>query len=319
MNQWLLPENTEDIFPEKAVVIETKKRLLLDLYLKNGYQLIFPSMLEFSDSLNAYGRDLDLETYKVVDQMTGKMMGVSSDLTTQAFRIDSQMKEKGINKLCYAGTVLRANPSNKQPRELLQVGAEYFGDASIDADLEIQKLLIESLKALDIKDIVLDINHLDVYNSLKNEISLSPNESLKLGDAMMLKDKGEIEKILSEVNNSKITNKLISLTDLYGDESILEDLKKVLPDQAVAKNVTESLTCICESLKKMNVEISFDFSDIRGYQYHTGIVYSAYAQKFNTSVAQGGRYDNMNKSIADIRPATGFSIDLRFIINNLLT
>jgi ATP phosphoribosyltransferase regulatory subunit len=177
MNQWLLPENTEDIFPEKAVVIETKKRLLLDLYLKNGYQLIFPSMLEFSDSLNAYGRDLDLETYKVVDQMTGKMMGVSSDLTTQAFRIDSQMKEKGINKLCYAGTVLRANPSNKQPRELLQVGAEYFGDASIDADLEIQKLLIESLKALDIKDIVLDINHLDVYNSLKNEIALSPNES----------------------------------------------------------------------------------------------------------------------------------------------
>ena len=172
MNQWLLPENAEDIFPKKAAVIESKKRLLIDLYLKNGYQLIFPSMLEFSDSLNAYGRDLDLETYKVVDQMTGKMMGVSSDLTTQAFRIDSQMAEKGINKLCYAGSVLRANSTNKQPRELLQVGAEYFGDPSIDADLEIQKLLIQSLKVLDIKDVVLDINHLDVYNSLKNEVDL---------------------------------------------------------------------------------------------------------------------------------------------------
>jgi len=319
MNQWLLPENTEDIFPEKAVAIETKKRLLLDLYLKNGYQLIIPSMLEFSDSLNAYGRDLDLETYKVVDQMTGKMMGMSSDLTTQAFRIDSQMKEKGINKLCYAGPVLRANSSSKQPRELLQVGAEYFGDSSIDADLEIQKLMIQSLKALDIKGIILDINHLDVYNSLKNEIDLSPSESLNLADAMMLKDKDEIEKILSKNNNSKIMKKLLSLTDLYGDESILKNLNKVLEDQAVANNVIKSLTSLCENLKKMDVEISFDFSDIRGYQYHTGIVYSAYAQKFNTAVAQGGRYDNMNKSISDMRPATGFSIDLRFIINNLLT
>jgi ATP phosphoribosyltransferase regulatory subunit len=319
MNQWLLPENTEDIFPEKAVAIETKKRLLLDLYLKNGYQLIIPSMLEFSDSLNAYGRDLDLETYKVVDQMTGKMMGMSSDLTTQAFRIDSQMKEKGINKLCYAGPVLRANSSSKQPRELLQVGAEYFGDSSIDADLEIQKLMIQSLKALDIKGIILDINHLDVYNSLKNEIDLSPSESLNLADAMMLKDKDEIEKILSKNNNSKIMKKLLSLTDLYGDESILKDLNQVLEDQAVANNVIKSLTSLCENLKKMDVEISFDFSDIRGYQYHTGIVYSAYAQKFNTAVAQGGRYDNMNKSISDMRPATGFSIDLRFIINNLLT
>jgi len=319
MNQWLLPENAEDIFPEKAVAIETKKRLLLDLYLKNGYQLIIPSMLEFSDSLNAYGRDLDLETYKVVDQMTGKMMGMSSDLTTQAFRIDSQMKEKGINKLCYAGPVLRANSSSKQPRELLQVGAEYFGDSSIDADLEIQKLMIQSLKALDIKGIILDINHLDVYNSLKNEIDLSPSESLNLADAMMLKDKDEIEKILSKNNNSKIMKKLLSLTDLYGDESILKDLNQVLEDQAVANNVIKSLTSLCENLKKMDVEISFDFSDIRGYQYHTGIVYSAYAQKFNTAVAQGGRYDNMNKSISDMRPATGFSIDLRFIINNLLT
>ena len=319
MNQWLLPENAEDIFPKKAVVIEAKKRLLIDLYLKSGYQLIFPSMLEFSDSLNAYGRDLDLETYKVVDQMTGKMMGVSSDLTTQAFRIDSQMGEKGINKLCYAGSVLRANPTRKQPRELLQIGAEYFGDPSIDADLEIQKLLIQSLKALDIKDIVFDINHLDVYNSLKNEIDLSPSEDLSLGNAMMLKDKIEIEKILSKKNNNDITKKLISLTDLYGDESILKNLTKLLPDHSIANDVTHSLTTICESLKKMDVEISFDFSDIRGYQYHTGIVYSAYAQNFNTAVAQGGRYDNMNRFSADMRPATGFSIDLRFIINNLLT
>jgi ATP phosphoribosyltransferase regulatory subunit len=135
----------------------------------------------------------------------------------------------------------------------------------------------------------------------------------------MLKDKIEIEKILSKKHNSDITKKLISLTDLYGDESILKNLNKLLPDQAVANNVTKSLTSICENLKKMNVEISFDFADIRGYQYHTGIVYSAYAQKFNTAVAQGGRYDNMNKFSDDIRPATGFSIDLRFIINNLLT
>ena len=319
MNQWLLPENAEDIFPKKALAIETKKRLLVDLFLKNGYQLIYPSMLEFSDSLNAYGKDLDLETYKVVDQMTGKMMGITSDLTTQAFRIDSQMKSTGVNKLCYAGPVLRTNPSSKQPRELFQVGAEYFGNASINADLEIQKLLIESLKILDIKDIVFDINHLDIYDSLKNQIDLTPNESIKLGNAMMIKDKGEIEKILDKKNNTDAIKRLVSLTDLYGDESILEELKMLLPDKAIANSIYKSLTSICDSLKKLNVEISFDFSDIRGYQYHTGIVYSAYAQKFNTSVAQGGRYDNMNKLDMQMRPATGFSIDLRFIINNLLT
>ena len=246
-------------------------------------------------------------------------MGISSDLTTQAFRIDTQMKTTGINKLCYAGPVLRANSSSKQPRELLQVGAEYFGDPTINADLEIQKLLIESLKVLDIKDIVLDINHLDVFNSLKNKIDLSPNESSKLGNAMMLKDKAEIENILSKKNETEIINKLISLPDFYGDESILKKLKNFLPDQGVADEIAESLTNICKALKKFNVEISFDFSDIRGYQYHTGIVYSAYAQGFNTAVAQGGRYDNMNKSDMQLRPATGFSIDLRFIINNLLT
>jgi len=319
MNQWLLPENAEDIFPKKALAIETKKRLLVDLFLKNGYQLIYPSMLEFSDSLNAYGKDLDLETYKVVDQMTGKMMGITSDLTTQAFRIDSQMKSTGVNKLCYAGPVLRANPSSKQPRELFQVGAEYFGDSSINADLEIQKLLIESLNILDIKDIVFDINHLDIYDSLKSQIDLTPNESIKLGNAMMIKDKGEIEKILDKKNNTDAIKRIVSLTDLYGDESILEELKTLLPDKAIANSIYKSLTSICDSLKKLNVEISFDFSDIRGYQYHTGIVYSAYAQKFNTSVAQGGRYDNMNKLDMQMRPATGFSIDLRFIINNLLT
>jgi len=135
----------------------------------------------------------------------------------------------------------------------------------------------------------------------------------------MIKDKGEIEKILDKKNNTDAIKRIVSLTDLYGDESILEELKTLLPDKAIANSIYKSLTSICDSLKKLNVEISFDFSDIRGYQYHTGIVYSAYAQKFNTSVAQGGRYDNMNKLDMQMRPATGFSIDLRFIINNLLT
>ena len=157
MSQWLLPENVEDFLPRQAKQLEIYRRQLLDLYAKNGYELVMPSLLEYADSLNAFGRDLDLDTFKVVDQLSGRMMGVSSDLTTQTSRIDSQlMKESNLNKLCYAGPVLRTKTALTKSRELYQVGIEYFGNSDIAADIEVQTILINSLKLLNINNITLD-------------------------------------------------------------------------------------------------------------------------------------------------------------------
>ena len=165
MSQWRLPENLKDLLPEQAKKLELYRRSLLDLFERKGYQIIIPSLLEYVDTLNAHGKDLDLDTYKVVDQHTGKMMGLSSDLTTQTARIDDYLsKDQSINKLCYAGPVLRTKSLRGQSRELYQVGLECFGNTSLSADIEVQKTLIESLNLLNIKDIILDVNHLDLYN-----------------------------------------------------------------------------------------------------------------------------------------------------------
>jgi ATP phosphoribosyltransferase regulatory subunit len=314
MSQWLLPENVEDLLPIQAKQLEIYRRKLLDLYTKNGYELVIPSLLEYAESLNAFGRDLDLDTFKVVDQLSGRMMGVSSDLTTQTSRIDSQLiKENKINKLCYAGPVLRTNTALTQSRELYQVGIEYFGELDISADIEVQKILINSLKLLDINDITLDINHLDIYNQLILDLNLSAQDKIEIAEALMIKDKVELRKILNKYNKSDASEKIIELVDLYGDKNILNEILKLLPGNKNIKSTINKLKSLYEALIKTDIKINFDFSDIRGYQYHSGLIFSAYSSKYSTAIAQGGRYDNINNN----RAATGFSMDLRFIINQM--
>ncbi len=317
MTQWLLPENVEDLLPQQAQQLEQWKRLLLDLYHENGYQYIMPSMLEYVDSLNAHGKDLDLDTFKVVDQLTGKMMGVSSDLTAQAARVDAQMCHQGQNKLCYAGPILRAKSSPKQSRELYQVGIEYFGEPSIEADLEVHNTLIKSLKLLGIKEIILDFNHLDVYNLLVGQLNLTPQENAEVAEAVIIKDNVALKKTLKSQNNKDACKQLLELLNLYGDEGVLDELKKLIPKNNKIQSVIDSLIVVNNALKLLDIKVSFDFSDIRGYQYHNGLIFSAYAPSFSSLIAQGGRYDNMNEAFGEIRPATGFSMDLRLIVNTL--
>ena len=317
MTQWLLPENAEDFISGQATKIEFWRRDLLDLYADNGYQYVMPSMLEYVDSLNAYGKDLDLDTFKVVDQSTGKMMGISSDLTTQVSRIDSQMNQNEINKYCYAGSALRTRPLVQHSRELYQIGAEFFGEESIKADVEVQSLLIKSLNLLDIKDIIIDLNYLDIYTSLIKTLNLSKADSAIISEAAMLRDNDAIKQSLSSHANKSICNKLLTLLEIYGDKSVLTDVVNLFPDDENIKTIIEKLKTVSFELEKLNVKVSFDFSDIRGYQYHSGLIFSAYSQGFPSLIAQGGRYDNINQSFGSIRPATGFSLDLRFIANNI--
>jgi len=314
MSQWILPENVEDLLPKQAKLLEIYRRKLLDLYAKSGYELVIPSLLEYADSLNAYGKDLDLDTFKVVDQLSGRMMGVSSDLTTQTSRIDSQLMQEGdLNKLCYAGPVLRAKTALTQSRELYQVGIEYFGNSDIAADIEVQTILINSLKLLNIKDITLDINHLNIYNQLILDLEISEEDKIIIADALMVKDKGSLRKTLKKYNKNSTSEKLIELVDLYGDKSVLDQIVKLIPGNNEIKSTVAKLKSLNEVLIDTGIKISFDFSDIRGYQYHSGLIFSAYSPNYSTAIAQGGRYDNIKNN----RAATGFSMDLRVIINQM--
>jgi ATP phosphoribosyltransferase regulatory subunit len=314
MSQWLLPENVEDLLPRQAKLLENYRRKLLDLYAKNGYKLVIPSLLEYAESLNAFGKDLDLDTFKVVDQLSGRMMGVSSDLTTQTSRIDSQLIQKGdINKLCYAGPVLRAKTALTQSRELYQVGIEYFGNSDIAVDIEVQIILINSLKLLNISEVTLDINHLDIYNQLILELELSEEDKIFIAEALIIKDKGALRKTLKKYHKNIASEQLIELVDLYGDKNVLNQIVKLIPGNKAIKSSVDKLKSLYEVLIDTGIKISFDFSDIRGYQYHSGLIFSAYSPSYSSAIAQGGRYDNIKNN----RAATGFSMDLRFIINQM--
>jgi len=313
MSQWRLPENLKDLLPEQAKKLELYRRSLLDLFEKKGYQIIIPSLLEYVDTLNAHGKDLDLDTYKVVDQLTGKMMGVSSDLTTQTARIDDYLsKDQSINKLCYAGPVLRTKSLRGQSRELYQVGLECFGNTSFSADIEVQKTLIESLNLLNIKDIILDVNHLDLYNLFISRLDLYPEEESEIAQAVIMKDASSLNELLSRFKKDKDAEIIRNLLDLYGDKRIIKELKLLDSLNEDMQKIITDLDALVENLEALDVKLSFDFSDIRGYQYHNGLIFSAYSKAFKSVIAQGGRYDNLNRN----RPATGFSMDLRYIVSH---
>ena len=314
MSQWRLPENLKDLLPEQAKKLEIYRRLLLDLFDTKGYQMVVPSLLEYADTLNAHGKDLDLDTYKVVDQLTGKMMGVSSDLTTQTARIDNYLsKDQNINKLCYAGPVLRTKSLRGQSRELYQVGLECFGDTNISADIEVQKTLIESLKLLKLKDIVIDINHLDLYSLIISRLGLTFSETFEIAQAIIIKDTPSLKKLLNRFKKNKDADILLSLLDMYGDKKIIKELELLGNSNEDIKKIIIDLKMVVDNLEDLDVKLSFDFSEIRGYQYHNGLIFSAYSKSFKSVIAQGGRYDNLNNN----RPATGFSMDLRFIVSHL--
>ena len=319
MSQWRLPDNLEDLLPAKASKLEFIRRVLIDLFESHGYQFIMPSLLEYEDSLRAHGKDLDLDTFKVVDQLSGRMMGMSSDLTTQASRVDAYLVDQNNeeNKLCYAGQVLRTNAGSGSSRELFQIGLEYFGSEKLNADIEVQTILIKSLQHLNINKISMDINDLSIYRSIIKNIDLTLSETDDLSKAIMLKDISSAKDILKRFGKNKNIDQLIALINIYGDSKVLDELEKLDKENSHFTDSVKNLKIISEKIKQLNTDVTFDFSEIRGYQYHKGIIFTAYADGFTSAVAQGGRYDNLNELLGIKRPATGFSLDLRYLINNL--
>ena len=319
MRNWLLPEYIEDVLPAEAAQIESLRRSLLDLLDVNGYQLVMPPMLEYLESLiTGVGHDLDLATFKVVDQLTGRLMGVRADITPQAARIDAHMlNNQGVTRLCYAGSVLRTNPDGlAQTRQPMQLGAELFGHAGIEADIEIQRLMVKTLQAAGVNALQIDFSHVGIFDSLMSKVQVSEVLKQSVYQALQSKDQTEV-KALTQDFDAETREALCRLTELNGDASILTVAAKDLPKTPEITRALNDLTQVAKDLADLGVGLSFDLAELRGYHYHSGMVFAAYAQGCSGPLAFGGRYDEVGQAFGRARAATGFSLDLRGLVKAL--
>ncbi len=319
MRNWLLPEFIEDVLPAEAARIEQLRRKLLDLFKVHGYQYVIPPTLEYLESLiTGTGHDLDLATFKVVDQLTGRLMGIRADMTPQAARIDAHMlNQQGVSRLCYAGTVLRTKPDGlARTREPLQLGAELFGHAGIESDIEIQRLMIKALQLLGQEELHIDFSHVAIFEGLVKAGNINADLEQALYVALQSKDKAAVAELAAELD-APVQQALISLTDLNGGVDILEKAESVLPKLPEIAQALANLSAVASKLSDLNVQVSFDLGELRGYHYHSGVVFAAYARGYTGPVAMGGRYDEVGIAFGRARPATGFSLDLRGVVSAL--
>ena len=308
--RWLLPEHIEDILPEEAMRIELLRRLILDLFFENGFELVMPPLVEFTDSLlTGTGHDLDLRTFKLVDQLSGRMMGVRADITPQVARIDAHLlNRKGVTRLCYCGSVLHARPASPAAtREPIQIGAEIYGHAGIASDLEIQSLLCQALAAAGVRGARMDVGHVAVFRSLVRAGEIGHALEVELFEALQKKDVPSL-KILTKRADAKTRAALLLLPDLYGGADVLDLAEKRLPR---LPELQKALTTLRALAKASPIPVSFDLAELRGYHYHSGVVFDAYCDGVAGPVARGGRYDEVGKAFGRPRAATGFSIELR--------
>jgi ATP phosphoribosyltransferase regulatory subunit len=308
--KWLLPEFLEDILPAEAARIEALRRSILDLFFDNGYQLVIPPLLEYTDSLlTGTGHDLELRTFKVVDQLSGRMMGLRADITPQVARIDAHLlNRKGITRLCYCGSVLHTRPASPgATREPIQIGAEIYGDAGVAADLEVLRLLCEALQAARVRGMRVDIGHVAVFRSIVRQARVGGELESELFEALQRKDLPALRQSTRKFSPAA-RNAILLLPELYGDARILDLAEQKLPRIA---ELSRALATLRKLAAACRIPASFDLAELRGYHYHSGVVFDAYCDGVSGAVGRGGRYDEVGKAFGRARPATGFSIDLR--------
>ena len=317
MRNWLLPEYVEDILPEEAMHIETMRRRIVDFLLVHGYQLVNPPLLEYVESLlSGSGSDMELRMFKVIDQLSGRMMGLRADMTPQVARIDAHLLNcKGVTRLCYASSVLHTVPSGlTRTREPLQIGAELYGHAGLESDIEMQRLMLECLSISGIDQIHLDLGHVAVFRGLIKNASIPHEMETELYSILQAKDIAALKALCSDLDkhvNERTKQALMLLPELYGDKKILAQAYKFLPDQPEIRMALEALEAVEKELRSVVDTIAFDLADLRGFHYHSGMVFAAYTKGCSNAIALGGRYDEIGKAFGRARPATGFSADLR--------
>jgi ATP phosphoribosyltransferase regulatory subunit len=310
MRNWLLPEYIEDILPRQARRIELLRSRLMALYRGYGYQLVIPPLLEYLESLlTGSGEDLDLRTFKILDQMSGRMMGVRADITPQVARVDAHLLNRsGITRLCYSGSTVHARPRGlNSTREPLQIGAEIYGHSGIESDLEVQDLLRKSLDLIGLKNARFDLGHVAIFRDICSRGGISGEQERSIHAALQAKDLPCLQSDTANLN--QVTrDAILNLPLLYGDRSVLDLAAQRLPRYPAILSALDELDKLSAN---WSGQIGIDLSDLRGYHYHSGVLFAAYFPGQPNAIALGGRYDEVGKSFGRARPATGFSMDLR--------
>ncbi|MCO6440286.1 MAG: ATP phosphoribosyltransferase regulatory subunit [Nitrococcus mobilis] len=318
VNRWLLPDGVDEILPPQAFALERLRRELLDCYYRWGYDLVMPPTIEYLEALlTGVAHDLDLQTFKLTDQLTGRMMGVRADITPQAARIDAhQLRRDCPVRLCYLGTVLQTRPEGPgSSRNPLQIGAELYGHAGFESDAEIIALMLETLRIAGVVRPHLDLGHVGIFRGLTSQAGLDPGAEMRLWDALQRKAGAEIEAVLTEFDVAEpLCGMLAALPELSGGLEVLERANAdLMPAQDCVQQALRELRSIANALQHWlpDVPLHFDLGELRGYQYHTGVVFAAFVAGHSHEVARGGRYNHIGRVFGRSRPATGFSADLK--------
>ena len=312
-SNWLLPEYIQDMLPDEAWRIERMRASVLDLLRLSGYQLVVPPMLEYAESLLVKGsHDMDLRTFKLVDQLSGRTLALRAGITPQVARIDAHLLNcQGVTRLCYAGSVLHTQPAGvMRTREPLQVGAELYGHGGLESDLEVQRLMLQALSLLGISGVHLDLGHVALFRSLVRHAEINEALEAELFGALQGKDVPALRGLVKGLPQD-VQDALLALPQLYGGSEVIVRARAVLPGYPEVAAALDELEQATTHLQPLAHSVGIDLAELRGYHYHSGMVFAAYHAGSHDAIALGGRYDDVGKSFGRARPATGFSMDLR--------
>jgi len=316
-DRWLLPEGIEELLPPQAAELDRLRRKLLDLFQRWGYELVMPPLVEYLDSLlTGTGNDLDIQTFKLTDQASGRLLGVRADMTPQVARIDAHRlaDRAGPVRLCYHGTVLNTRGDGLGgSRSFTQIGAELYGHAGVESDSEMLCLMLETLHTAGMDEVFIDLGHVGIFRALSVAAGLTERQESQLFDALQRKAVPEIEALLGEWQLADdIGARLKELAWLNGGVEVLARARQCLGDDAAIVAALDQLEGLAEFVgrQRPDVALHFDLAELRGYHYHTGVVFAAYVPGQGRAIAQGGRYDDIGRVFGRSRPATGFSADL---------
>lgn len=320
-NTWLLPEGIDELLPAPARSLEALRRTLLDAYAGWGYQLVITPFIEYLESLlTGTGRDLDLQTFKLTDQVSGRQLGVRADITPQAARIDAhRLRHDAPTRLCYIGSVLRTRAEGLSgSRSPLQIGAELYGHAGVESDVEVLCLMMETLRIAGLDDVYLDLGHVGIYRTLANTAGLGNEQEAALFDALQRKAIAEIDRLIDGFGVADEQRRMLrALAELNGGIDVLADARQLLAGApAPVHAAIDYVELVAQRLRACmpDVPVHVDLAELRAYHYQTGIVFAAFVPGEGQEVARGGRYDQIGEVFGRARPATGFSADLKTLM-----
>ena len=316
MSNWQLPEGIDELTGNQANAFESARRALLDLYQSWGYEIVVPPMIEYVDNLVLNSKSIDDKTFKFLDSASTRMLGVHSDITPQVARIDSKRdNSEDIYRYCYINAILQTKADDfYASRSPIQAGVELYGFKGIDADIEVILLMLSSLNIIGISSPTLTLGNTAIFNALCDAASLQNNDRVALRDIFRRKSVPDLNNFLIQ-NQIKESSKFKALINLDGDAEVLDDALKVFKGMPSIIEAINELRKLNDFFKDYNTKLMFDLGEVKAYEYHDGIVFAAYSEKFSKAIAQGGRYDGLSQSFDSTREATGFSFDLKFLIH----